>query len=387
MVNSTVSMIKNVTEIIWGVGAVSKVADILEKNIAKKILVVTDAGIAKSGVLDQVTAQLTGVEYSLFSDVEPNPSVQTVFKALGKCKELEADLIIGVGGGSPIDVAKAVAVVYSNGGSIVDYEGIDTFTTPATPLLAIPTTSGTGSEVTSFTVITDTERNYKLTVGGTLVAARWAIVDPQLTLSLPPGITASTGIDALVHAIESYTSRASFHYSEVLALDAVSLISGSLRKAYYQGDDLQARENMLLGSLTAALAFNNTRLGNAHAISHPLSAFFGIAHGIANGILLPVIMEFNLLSCPDKFARITEAMDPEVKGSMMEKAYASIHLVQRLVKDIKIPNSISELGINKDDYEAAIPIMARDAMKSGNVLVNPRKTNLEDIVNLYHAIY
>ncbi|WP_164745727.1 iron-containing alcohol dehydrogenase [Neobacillus mesonae] len=387
MANHGLATIKNTTEIIWGSGAVENVSSIIEKNKVKRVLVVTDPGIVKSGLIDLVTPQLKNVEYTLFNEVEPNPSVQTVNKALDKCKELETDLIIGVGGGSPIDVAKAVAVVYTNGGSIVDYEGIDTFPNQSAPLLAIPTTSGTGSEVTSFTVITDTERNYKLTVGGTRVAAKWAIVDPQLTLTMPPGITASTGIDALVHAIESFTSRASFHYSEVLALDAVSLISGSLRKAFYQGDDLEARENMLLGSLTAALAFNNTRLGNAHAISHPLSAFFGIAHGIANGILLPTIMEFNLLSCPEKFARISEAIDPEVKGSMLEKAYESVHLVRCLAKDIKIPTSIAELGINKAEYEAAIPAMARDALKSGNVLVNPRKTKLEDIIDLYHAIY
>lgn len=381
------STIKNVTEIIWGIGAVEKVSELVTKHKAKNVLVITDKGIVNSGVIRAVTDQLSQVNYEVFDEVEPNPSVQTVDKAVDMCRQLNADLLIGVGGGSPIDVAKAVGVIHANGGSILQYEGIDTFSKPITPLLAIPTTSGTGSEVTSFTVITDTERNYKLTVGGVLVAAKWAIVDPVLTITVPAKITAATGIDALVHAIESYTSLASFHYSEVLALDAMQLISANLRQAVFHGENLQARENMLLASLHAGLAFNNTRLGNAHAISHPLSAFFGIAHGVANGILLPVIMEFNVLARPEKFARIAEAMDSSVSGSILEKSYKSIELVRRLAHDIGIPKSISELGIDKVAYENAVPEMAQDAMKSGNIKVNPRLTRLEDVIALYHQIY
>jgi alcohol dehydrogenase class IV len=382
-----ISRIKNVTEIIWGTGSIRELGPLLKQQGFSRVLVITDPGLIKAGVIQAIEEQLYETTYEIFSEVEPNPSVRTVNSAYSRCQDLDAQALIAVGGGSPIDVAKAVGVLHTNGGSIIDYEGINTFRRPITPLIAIPTTSGTGSEVTSFTVITDTERNYKLTVGGVKASAKWAIVDPQMTVSMPPKITAATGVDALVHAIESYTSLASFHYSEVLALDSMRIISQQLRPAYFNGHNLEAREGMLLASLQAALAFNNTRLGNAHAISHPLSAFFGIAHGVANAILLPVIMEFNLHACPERFAHIAEALDPTVQGNTLEKAKKSVDLVRQLIADVELPTRIGQLQIDEAKYEQAIAEMASDAMKSGNIAVNPRKTSLEDVVRLYRSIY
>jgi alcohol dehydrogenase len=371
------------TEILFGLGAVREVSRIILENQFKSILVICDEGIEKSGILNVLLEQIskTEAECTVFSNVEPNPSTLTVEAALRVQRGCAADIIIGIGGGSPLDTAKAVSMLATNGGDITDYEGSDKFQQTALPLIAIPTTAGTASEVTIFTVITDLKRQYKITIGGRKLAARWAVVDPSLTVTLPPHITAATGLDALVHAIESYVSKRAYPLSELLALEAIRVISSNLRQAVYNGENLEARTNMLYGSLIAGLAFNNTRLGNVHAMSHPLSAKFNVPHGVANSVLLPHVMEFNRLAVPEKFAKIAIAMGESIEGSntTLNLSLESIKAVRRLSEDIGIPGNFREYKVTKD----SISSMADDAMLSGNIAVNPRKTTKEDLMTLY----
>lgn len=384
MFTRQVSHFKLTTEIFWGTGSIRKLPEVLTQLDASRVLIITDKGLVRSGVLDRVTRLLEKhqIKYQIFDEVEPNPSVETVNNGLVAYKDLKAQTLLAVGGGSPIDTAKAIGVLASNGGDITQYEGIDTFSKPIPPLVAVPTTAGTGSEVTTFTVITDNSRKYKLTVGGRKLAARYALVDPEMTRTVPPHITAATGLDALVHAIESYTSLASFELTEHYALEAIRLISRHLRQAVFNGENMPARTAVLLGSLMAGIAFNSTRLGNCHALSHPLSAIFGIPHGVANAILFPHIMEFNLPAAPERFVHVAQAMGARLDGlTFMEQANKAIEAWRELARDVGIPKTLREVGVDPE----AIPKMAADAMLSGNIKINPRKTELQDVINLYRS--
>jgi alcohol dehydrogenase class IV len=375
-----ISFFKNPTEVVYGFDVTKQLRPILNKQGFQRVMIITDPGIVKAGLLSEIKNQLEGCEFATFDQVEPNPSVESCEKAFAILQELQADVIVAIGGGSAIDVAKAVGLLAANGGRLVDYEGIDTFAQPILPLIAIPTTAGTASEVTIFTVITDVERQYKFTIGGFKLAARWALVDPLMTRTMPKHITASTGLDALVHAIESYTSQAAYPISRTLAREAIRLISANLRQAVHNGDNLTARDNMLMGSLLAGLAFNNTRLGNCHAMSHPVSAMFQVPHGVANSILIPHIMEFNLVAAPELFADIAEDMGENIAGlTTMEKAWKAVDAVRKLSQDIEIPRRLSDFHVNAEKMEE----MAKDAIKSGNIQVNPRKTTIQDLIALY----
>lgn len=384
--NDLISLFRVPTEIIYGFGSVKKTGEVVRNLTAGPVLVVTDQGVRDAGLLETVLEPLreSGVNYEIFADVEPNPSVETVEKGLQLLKESGCSGIVAVGGGSPLDAGKAIGLLAANGGSILDYEGADRVPAASLPLVAIPTTAGTASEVTINIVITDHARNYKLTIVSTRTAARAAILDPLLTRSMPAKLTAATGLDALVHAIESYTSLMAYPVTEALALESVRLISEHLRPAVFNGNNLAARDAMLMGSLLAGMAFNNTRLGNAHAMSHPLSAYSGIPHGVANAILIPHVMEFNVPACPGKFAAIAAAMGVNTGGlTAMEAACAAVSAVQKLNADVGIPGSLAEVGAQKD----LIPAMAKDAMKSGNILVNPRATAIDDLIKLYEKAF
>lgn len=370
-------------DLFFGEGALSNIPEVITKNHFNRVMIICDEGIEKAKILELVLQQVrkTNVECSVFSNVEANPTTETVEAGMHLLERFKPDLLIGVGGGSPIDVAKAISMLATNGGRITDYEGIDQFSNTPLPLLAIPTTAGTGSEVTVFTVITDTSTEYKLTVGGKSLAPNWAILDPSLTLTLPPALTAATGLDALVHAIESYTSTMANVLTETLALEAIRTIASNLRQAVFNGENSSARGAMLYGSLLAGIAFNNTRLGNVHAMSHPLSAIYNVPHGVANSVLLPHVMRFNLPAAPEKFANIARAMGEYIDPNqpIMDNAYKAVIAVERLSQDIHIPKDFAEYNIRESDLVS----MAEDAMKSGNILVNPRKTKIEDILSLY----
>lgn len=373
---------KNPTQITYGRQAVEQLGTILAEQEFKNVLIITDAGIVKTGLVDQVTEQLSNLHYTIYDKTQPNPTVSNCNDALNLLRQVHADVIIAMGGGSSIDVAKAVSVLATNEGSIVDYEGIAKYTNETLPLIAIPTTAGTASEVTTFTVITDEEREYKLTVGGVGIAPNWALVDPEVTKSLPSHITAATGLDALVHALESYTSKMASPISKALAREAIRKISANLRQAVYNGDNINARDNMLMGSLLAGLAFNNTRLGNCHALSHPVSAIYGVPHGVANSILIPHVMEYNALAVPELFSDIAEDMGENLEGlTLMERADAAVTAVKKLSKDIGIPGNLAEFDVDHSRLDQ----MANDALLSGNIAVNPRKTSYEDVIDIYKS--
>lgn len=371
---------KNPTQITYGSNAINEINNIIEVNSFKNALIITDKGVVEAGLVERLSNQMKNINFKIYDKTSPNPTVTNCNEAKKIIDENDTDLVVAIGGGSSIDVAKAVCLLSTNKGKITDYEGIDKFNNELLPLVAIPTTAGTASEVTNFTVITDTEKKYKLTVGGVKLSPKWALVDPTLTLSLPPHITASTGLDALVHAIESYTSKMATPISKTLAREAIRKISSNLRQAVFGGDSLVARDNMMMGSLLAGLAFNNTRLGNCHALSHPISAMYGVPHGVANSILIPHVMEFNSYAVPELFSHIAEDMGENLEGmTLMEKSKAAVNAVKNLSKDINIPEDFSGFNVNENDIDR----MTEDALLSGNIAVNPRITKFEDAKDLY----
>ncbi|MBP1157009.1 alcohol dehydrogenase class IV [Paenibacillus sp. PvR052] len=276
----------------------------------EKVLIVTDPGVRKANILEPIEASLNkyDIPYDIFDEVEPNPTSQVVDKAIQFLRQGKYDLVLAVGGGSSIDTAKAIAAMANNTGSILDYEGVNKLPNPSLTLVAIPTTAGTGSEATSSTVVTNTQTLFKTAILSPYLYPKLAILDPELTLNLPPAITAATGMDALTHAIESYTSKLASPVSQAFAIHAVKMIGENLHKAYFVGTDMESRENMLAASFIAGIAFAHSRLGNVHAISHTFGGVFNIPHGIANATLLPYVLAFNLPACPEKFKDIAAAL-------------------------------------------------------------------------------
>lgn len=370
------------TKIKYGYGAAKNIGALIKELGGKSALIVTDPGLVRAGLLKTIRSilQSDGIQFSCYDQVEPNPSIENVEACFEVYRQNNPDVIVGLGGGSSIDTAKAVAVLATNGGRIQDYEGYNKVTKPKKTVIAIPTTAGTGSEVTASSVITDRKRQIKMAIISFNVIPEYALVDPELTLSAPPALTASTGMDALTHAIESYVSKDAIPQSEALALHAIRLISRSLRRAVFDGDNRAARDDMMMGSLLAGMAFAISKLGNVHAMAHPLGGVFNIPHGIANAVLLPYVMKFNALACPEKFADIAAAMGADIRGlSQREAALKAVELVRELNTDIGIPDNLSCLGVTT----TALDKLCEDTMRSGNVLVNPRKTTIQDIRKLY----
>lgn len=368
-------------DITFGEGSLAKLPEILKKQGAAKALLVSDRGLEKLGVVEKVKriAEEAGITVAEFLDVEPNPSVHTVDSAVQAYQESGAESIIALGGGSPMDVAKAVGVLAKYGGSITEYEGAHKIPGPIVPITAIPTTAGTGSEVTAFSVITDTERSYKLTVFSYELIPASAILDPELIMTVPASVAASCGVDALIHAWEAYTSRDASPFSDAVAEKAMELIGGNLRRFVADCTDREAAGAMMAGSMFAGLAFAWARLGNIHAMSHPVSAFFHVPHGVANSILLPVIVEYNALADKGRYEKIYNYISRDrepVKNFVPEML---VREAQNLLRELGIPEHLAEVGVT----EEKIPAMAADAMKSGNILANPRQSTQKDIEMLY----
>jgi alcohol dehydrogenase class IV len=371
--------------ITFGPGAIAKLPELVA-GFGGRAVVISDPGVAKAGILPRLLTLLrdAGITAEPFTDVEPNPSVGTVNAALDRFRRMRASFVIGAGGGSAMDVAKVVGVLGAHGGVVHDYEGLGKVPGPGAPIAAVPTTAGTGSEVTIFSVITDRERRFKMTVGSVHTVPQVAVCDPELTVSMPQPLTAATGMDALTHAIESYINTAHNPIAKTLALGAIRLIGRSLRAAYANGRDLHARTEMLLASTMAAMAFTRTRLGNVHAMSHPLGAHFDVPHGVANAILLPYVMEWNLLACLETYPVVASALgEPAGDASTRAAAEAAVEAVRALARDVQIPPRLRDVGVLRE----GIPAMTDDAMKSGNVLVNPRFTTAADIAALFETAY
>ena len=364
-------------KVIYKPGAIEDLGALIADMKVTKALLVTDPGLVKAGYVEPISDILekAGIDFKVFSDVEPNPSVETVEKGVALRKDLAYEVIVALGGGSPMDVAKTVAVRATNEKPVPALEGADQFENAPLPVIAIPTTAGTGSEVTPFAVITNREQKYKLTIISQRIIPKVAILDPTMIANLPAFIAASTGLDALTHAIESYTSLFGSAYSDAFAEKAIDLIGKNLRRFVANRQNQEAAGSMLIASLFAGLAFAHSRLGNAHAMAHPLGGFFNVPHGVANAILLPHIMEYNCMASPERFERIALLLGEE------PVAENAVMAVQQLNKDLGIPANLTAVGVQADAIEA----MTADAMKSGNVLANPRQTGPAEIQSLYRT--
>ncbi len=376
--------------IITGAGASENVGEQAQRLSATSALIVTDPGIAKIGYADKIAQNLhaAGIRTTCFSDVTPDPTLQNVQDGRKQYTDEACDLIVSVGGGSAIDCGKGIAMKLTNDGDFADYMGVDKVPNPGAPLIAIPTTGGTGSEVSKVTVITDTDRNVKMMLSSVCLLAHVAIVDPMLSLTTPPHLTAAVGVDALTHAIEAYISKRAQPITDALALKAVEMISGSLRQAWADGENISARTDMMIGASIAGMAFSNSSVALVHGMSRPIGAYFHVHHGLSNSVLLRDVMAFSVVGAPARFADIARAMGEQIDGlSPMQQADAAVGAVERLVTDIQMPRLGEIDKIDKQKFEDVIEQMAADAIASGSPANNPRQATAEDIVALYRQCF
>lgn len=374
-----------VPPIIFGRGAVKQVGQEVKKAGVRKGLIVSDPVVSTLPVMEDIGTALrqSGLDFTVYDGVTGEPTLEMVQGGLAVYRKENCDFIIAVGGGSAIDTAKAVSVMATNPGSIEDYKGAGKITNAGVSMTAIPTTAGTGSEVTPYTIITDTNTDVKMLISSPLVMPQLAIVDPLLTLSCPPGITASVGIDALTHAIEAYVSLKAQPMSDLFSLSAIRLISQNLVRAWKDGNDIEARESCLLGALQAGIAFSNSSVALVHGMSRPIGAYFHIAHGASNAAILPLIMEFSCPGNPSRYAKIAEVMGEDITGKTDDEAsLLAVKAVQKLNDDIQI-QSLRSLGVDPERLEQLAPQMAADAIESGSPANNPRQASKEEIIELY----
>jgi alcohol dehydrogenase class IV len=361
-------------KILFGSGSLKLIGREAERWGRKALLVTGRRAMRETGILGRAREYLkkSGIEICLYEGVETDPSLETVERGTHLAQEKGCRLVIGLGGGSALDAAKAIAGMVTQEGSIEEYHEGRKICKSGLPFLALPTTAGTGTEVTQNSVLTNKRKRIKKSIRSPYLLPRLALVDPELTLFLPPAVTAASGLDALTHAVEAYVSLGAQPQTDALAIQAVKLIGANLTPAFHQGDNLKVKENVAMGSLLAGMSFANARLGAVHALVHPLGAKFGLSHGIACGLLLPYVMEFNLRVRKEKYAELGEAL-----GEGREAAQA-IDAVRRLLKEMGMPQRLREVGIGKED----IPELVEDTRDSGSLKVNPRPANAGDLKNI-----
>lgn len=370
-----------------GVGCSEKAAEETARIGGGGALVITDANVRATPMANTVIADLTGAGLAcgIFSDIPGEPTTTEVEKALAALRAAKAHSVVAIGGGSVIDTAKSVAVMATNDGSIADYKGAGKIKRPRLPLVVLNTTAGTGSEVTRFAIITDPQTSVKMLIADPHLVPDVAIDDPLLTVTCSPFVTASTGLDALTHAIESYISVRATALSEILALSAIRKIGHSLRAAFANGEDLTARTLMHVASLEAGMSFSNASVALVHGMARPIGAYFHAAHGISNAVLLPYVMAWSLPGAPARFAEIARALGVDTVGlSESQAAERAVAAVQALCRDLQIP-SLAGLGIDPAKLMMLAPAMAKDALDSGSPGNNPRVPSSEEIVELYRA--
>lgn len=376
-------------DIIFGSGSLSKLSDILDRCGSASTLIISDRGLDKLGIVERVAGicREKHMPVTSFLDVEPNPSVETVEAALACYRECGADSIVALGGGSPMDVAKAAAVLAVHGGEITDYEGLEKIPGEIVPLIAIPTTAGTGSEVTANAVITDRRRDWKFAIISPRLIPKYAILDSSLISSLPPHIAASTGVDAFIHAMEAYLSQCASPFTDAVAEKSMELIGANIRAFVARRANPDAADAMLAGSMFAGIAFAWARLGDIHAMSHPVSAYFNVPHGVANSVLMPAVLEYNELADTGRYQKIYNFLKKD-KGPLSPPYTpgALVREARQLLSDLGIPRSLSD--VNEIVQAGGIPEetldkMCADALRSGNVYINPRTAAFDDIKAIY----
>ena len=369
-------------EIYSGQDSLYEIKGILNKINALKIMVITDQGIVNAGIYKKLEAVIKqeDKEIILFDKVLPDPSIELVESAVNIARKLEIDAVIGIGGGSSIDTAKVVAALIPNTKNISQYIGTELIEQDSLPIIAIPTTAGTGSEVTPIAILSDEKEQLKKGIVSSKIIPDFAILDPLLTTGLPPKVTAATGMDALIHAIEAFTSLNSNIYTDMLALKAIKIITENIREVYNNGANIIARNNMLSGSLLAGMAFANAGVAAVHAFAYPLGGMFHIPHGLANSVMLSSIMEFNLEGSENKYIQIANI----ITGKEENDPTIAVSGMVNLCRDLDIPMSLVELNIP----ESSITQMAEAAMKVTRLLANnPRKITFDDAVELYKKAY
>lgn len=371
----------------FGPGARKELPEVLDRLGAKKVLVVTDKGLLKFGVAKMVTDVMdaAGISYEIFSDVKPNPIVTNVQEGLKAFKESKANVIVAIGGGSAIDTAKGIGIVANNPefSDIVSLEGCAPTKHKSVPIVALPTTAGTAAETTINYVIIDEEKQKKMVCVDPNDIPAVAIIDAELMYSLPKGLTAATGMDALTHAIEGYITKGAWQMSDMFELEAIRMISKYLPVAVAEPTNADARNGMAVAQYIAGMAFSNVGLGLVHGMAHPMGSLFDVPHGVANALLLPTIMEFNMPACLDKYPEIAKAMGVDITGMTKEEAsQAACDAVKALAIEVGIPQHLSELGITAED----IPALAQQAIEDVCTPGNPRDVTIDDIKALYAKV-
>jgi len=369
-------------EFLFGLGARHQAGRYARNLGASRVLIVSDSGVMACGWTEEVRGSIenVGIQTVLFSDLTPNPKAQEIMQGAEIYRQADCDAIVAVGGGSPLDCAKGIAVVVANGGFILDYEGVDRISEPGPPLLCIPTTAGTAADLSQFAIICDKENRRKIAVISKAIVPDLSLVDPEVTTTMDPFLTACTGIDALTHAIEAAVSNAHSPITDLHALNAIELICGHLVRAVTSPGDMIAREQMMLGCLEAGLAFSNASLGAVHAMAHSLGGYLDIPHGECNAVLLRQVMEFNLPAAEDQFARILKVMGFESRRLTSREMAASILAeIERLRCAVGIHQTLSDLGIHRTDVRE----LSKSAERDPCLATNPRVANRRDLEVLY----
>ncbi|MGC9934523.1 iron-containing alcohol dehydrogenase [Priestia aryabhattai] len=382
-----ISYFRTAETLVTGSGSISKIGEEAEKLNATKVIIITDKVIRQTGLLSKVINPLeeAGLATDIIDDVVPEPPFENLEQMITQIEGKGYDLLVGVGGGSALDIAKVLSIMLTNQEDVRDLVGIEKVKNPGVPTILVPTTSGTGSEVTYNAIFTDIRDKVKKGIVSPYLLPKVAIVDPELTLTVPPSVTAATGMDALVHAVESYTAIRAGELTDGIALQAIKLISRSLRKAVYNGKDLKAREDMAMGSLLAGISLGNAGVGAVHALAYPLGGKFKVPHGVANSLLLPFVMKYNAVADLEKFAEVAKAMGENVEGlSLREAADRAVQALAQLSKDVGIPSSLKEVGVTASD----ISDLAEEASKIDRLLNNnPRWLTVKEIKKIYEEAY
>jgi alcohol dehydrogenase class IV len=375
------------TKIIVGLNSASQVAQEVKQFGGSRVLIVTDPGVVAANLIAPIASSLKSgnVDYVIYDGVEPEPPSRVIDRGAEVFQSEGCDLVLGVGGGSSLDCAKGISILAVNKGKILDYCGVDQVPKNGTPMILMPTTAGTGSEVTRVLVLTDEEQNTKNVVFTPYALANAAIVDPLLTVSMPPTVTADTGMDAMVHAIETYVSINATVFSDILAERAIALIAENLPIAWAKGSNSRARCNMSLAATLAGMAFGSGGLGAVHALAYPLGTEYHMTHGRTNAIMLPHVMRYNLPGNPAKYARIAELMGRDLEGfALLEAAELAVEAIEDLLDTIRVSCRIKDYGIP----EADLPKLAAGGMKQARLFVpNPRDLNEDDVNSIYKEAY
>lgn len=373
------------TNLVFGAGAVAELPGMIQSYGMKNVMVVYDAGVKAAGISEKVMEQVNkaNVNVTVFDKVIPNPTNEVVEEGAAIAKEAQIDGFVAVGGGSSIDLAKAINVLMTNPGKIGEYGGIGMVKNACLPLIAIPTTAGTSSEITNVSALIDTEKVIKYVVIDNKIVASDVIADPEFTKTMPKGVTAATGMDAITHAVESYISNMATPLTEYNSLKGLQILRENLPKVVEDGSDMKARENMMLGCIITGFGFSNANLGLVHGIAHTLSAHFGLAHGMANATVLPYVMEYNAESCPEKMVELAKAINLPVTGNIEEDKYLLAKDLLALTKQLGI-KTLSEQGIKKEDFD----MLAADVLNEPVLGFNPRQgVTKEDVLAILEKAF